>query len=503
MVHASLAHRPPSTVHHPVRRTLNRLPRQIHEYIATHGLIAPGDLVIVAVSGGPDSLALLHALLALRNRVGFRLHVAHLDHRLRLDSAEDAAFVAATAAAWGLPAVIEAADVAAEARARRENLHAAGRRARYRFLARLARELGAQRVAVGHTANDQAETVLMHLLRGAGPAGLRGMRPLVPWDEWAPRCEPARQDDSQTGAGAALIRPLLETTRDEVEAYCTGAGLAPRRDPTNEALDAARNRIRHELLPLLRRYQPQVVAALGRAAALCGEAHDAVEQALDAAWPGLARARPGALDFDGAAWRALPPALQRAALRRAYRLLGGTETLTLERVQQAQAVAAGPVGRRAELPGGLVLTAGYDGFTIGHPAPGDGPQLVGELDLPVPGEVPLGRWTLRSQRGAAPEGMAGRWAVALDPARLPGPLRLRGRRPGDRMQPAGAPGSRRVQDIFVDARVPRTLRDAWPIIVSGEAIIWIPGVRVAEGYGAAPGAADVLWIQVERSDVGE
>ena len=99
--------------------------------------------------------------------------------------------------------------------------------------------------------------------------------------------------------------------------------------------------------------------------------------------------------------------------------------------------------------------------------------------------------------------MAGRGTVALDPARLPGPLRLRGRRPGDRMHPAGAPGSRRVQDIFVDAHVPRTLRDAWPIIVSGEAIVWIPGVRVAEGYGAAPGAADVIWIQVERSDVGE
>src|SRR5512138_2298231 len=160
---------------------------EVRAYVAAQRLIGPGAPVAVAVSGGPDSLCLLHVLNRLRLDLGFTLHVAHLDHQIRgEESAAEARFVAGLAHDWGLPATVSASDVPALARTQRLNLHAAARLARYTFLAQVAQSIGAQAVAVAHHANDQAETVLLHLLRGAGPDGLRGMRPAVPWQEWSP-----------------------------------------------------------------------------------------------------------------------------------------------------------------------------------------------------------------------------------------------------------------------------------------------------------------------------
>src|SRR3954468_24376362 len=160
-------------------------------------MIVPGAPVVVAVSGGPDSLCLLHALAQLRDDLGVALHIAHLDHMIRgAESAAEAMFVAELARAWGLPSTVEATDVPDRARAQRANLHAAARAARYSFLARVAHSIGAQAVAVAHHAGDQAETVLLHLLRGAGPDGLSGMRPVTAWSEWAQDERTSKQGDS-------------------------------------------------------------------------------------------------------------------------------------------------------------------------------------------------------------------------------------------------------------------------------------------------------------------
>lgn len=454
-----------------------------------------GATVVVAVSGGPDSLALLHALSELREELGLRLHVAHLDHMVRgAQSAAEAAFVAETARAWGLPATLGSEDVRRLASAWRENLYAAGRRARYQFLARVAAETGAQAVATGHHADDQAETVLAHLLRGAGPEGLAGMRPVTPWEEWAP---------GPTGAAeelrAALIRPLLEVTRAEIEAYCAASGLAPRRDPSNEDRRRTRARIRHELLPYLIEYNPRIVEALCRTAAVCAEEQAFVAAALDAAWPALVEGRPGALAFRAEEWARLHPALQRAAIRRAHQLLAPGVALGLEDVERARELPGSRVGRRVELPGGVSVTAGYGGAFVvaaGEPAPPDGPQLEGErAPLPVPGSVPLAMgWQLRAElaTGAVP---ADPWEVYLDAA-VAGRLEVRRRRAGDVLRPAGGRGSRRLQDVLVDAKVPRALRDAWPLVTVEETIVWVPGVRAGEGFVAAAGAPAVrVWVQ--------
>ncbi|HWQ15355.1 MAG TPA: tRNA lysidine(34) synthetase TilS, partial [Roseiflexaceae bacterium] len=239
-------------------------------FFRRHAPVPPGGLLVVAVSGGPDSLALLHALHALRGELRLRLHAAHLDHTLRgAQSAAEAAFVAETARAWGITATVASADVRALVREHRLNLHAAARAARYGLLARVAAEMGAHAVATAHHADDQAETVLAHLLRGAGPEGLAGMSAVVPYAEWSRATLDVRTLNVERSAAPTLnvagstvqrstfngqpplIRPLLSVTRAAIEAYCAANGLEPRRVPSNEDRRYARTRIRRDLLPRL------------------------------------------------------------------------------------------------------------------------------------------------------------------------------------------------------------------------------------------------------------
>jgi tRNA(Ile)-lysidine synthetase-like protein len=472
-------------------------------------MILPGAPVLVAVSGGPDSLCLLHALAQLRGDLGVGLHVAHLDHMIRgAESADEAVFVANLAREWGLPHTVEPIDVPALARAPRANLHAAARVARYDFLARVARSIGVQAVAVAHHAGDQAETVLLHLLRGAGPEGLSGMRPVTPWGDWglgtgAWGLAGKLTNPQSPIPNPLLIRPLLTTARESIERYCAEQGLSPRRDPSNFDLGATRNRIRHDLLPRLIEYNPHVIATLGRTADICTEEHAFLLSALDQAWPQLARERAGAIDVDGPAWRALPVALQRAAIRRAHaHVLLGDATLGLEHVEQARALIGRGVGGRITLPGDVALSVGYaGGWTIGAAEEPAGPQLpVDELVLPQHGLAALGDgWAIEVTAAPALQSRpADPWEVYLDGALIEWPLVARRRQPGDRLRPAGGRGSRRLQDLFVDARVPQALRAKWPIVVTPSAIIWVPGLRAADGILATAQSRNVIKIRIVR-----
>ncbi|MEO7910819.1 MAG: tRNA lysidine(34) synthetase TilS [Roseiflexaceae bacterium] len=483
---------------------MNPFLTDLREFITAQRMIFPGAPVLVAVSGGPDSLCLLHALVQLRDQLGVALHVAHLDHMIRgAESADEAMFVAGLARAWNLPFTVEATDVPALARSQRANLHATARVARYSFLARVARSIGAQAVAVAHHAGDQAETVLLHLLRGAGPEGLSGMRAVVRWEAWAGSENDAEHSQLSilNSQLPRLIRPLLSTTRVAIERYCAEHGLDPRRDPSNFDLGATRNRIRHDLLPRLIEYNPHIIAALTRTADVCAEEHAFVLAALDQVWPQLARERVGAVDIDGTAWHGLPIALQRAAIRRAHaHALASDATLGLEHVEQARALIERGVGGRLVLPGDIALTVGYaKSWTIGAAPAFAGPQLPGdELVLPRVGRVPLGAgWAIELTTALPPSPHpADVWEAYLDSAAIEWPLVARRRRPGDRLRPAGGRGSRRLQDLFVDARVPQALRDAWPIIATPTTIVWVAGLRVAAGYPASPDSQMIIKIRI-------
>ena len=276
--------------------------------ISAYALFDPNELIVVGVSGGADSLCLLHVLCHLPPTLAPRVHVAHLHHGLRGAEADaDAAFVASLAAAWNLPCRVGQADVALEARRAGLSLEEAGRRARYAFLGAVAHASGAGAVAVAHNADDQVETILMHFLRGSGLSGLRGMLPLSPLPR-APWGRAVVDEPLATPAAAPLrlVRPLLEVPRADIEAYCQAHGLTPRLDRSNLDLTLFRNRLRYELLPLLATYNPAVREALRRSARVVADEHQALRQMLATLWPQVVSASDGrAITLALTPWRQL------------------------------------------------------------------------------------------------------------------------------------------------------------------------------------------------------
>lgn len=285
----------------------------------------------MATSGGADSLCLADAILSTTSQHRHTPLVAHLDHGLRGEASRgDAAFVQAFAQAHGVPCVIEHADVQAHAKAHTVSIEVAARDLRYAFLARVAHQHTAALVATAHHADDQAETVLMRLLRGTGISGLRGMQVRSPMPN-APEI--------------TLLRPLLRITRKEIEQYCTECGLHPRHDASNDDPHHTRNRIRHELLPLLEKYNPNIAATLARLADTLTHDVDIIEYATHEAFDHVARVNASAVTVDRVAWRNLPAGLQRAILREAVSQLKGDITnLSYAAIEEARAVLISDAG---------------------------------------------------------------------------------------------------------------------------------------------------------------
>ena len=494
--------------------------RQVRRTIERYGLLAPGDGVVVGVSGGPDSLCLLHVLQRLREEHRLRLHVAHLHHGARGAEADgDAEFVASLAAEWGLPATVERQDVPALARAHGLAFEETARRVRYAFLARVAERASAHKIAVGHNADDQAETVLMHFLRGAGPAGLRGMLPLAPLTDYRllqpflPFPQQPAANAQRPASSISIIRPLLEVPRSEIERYCADHGLTPRFDRSNLDTTHFRNRLRHELLPLLESYNPNVRARLCHTAAVVAADYELLTQLREQAWASVVREeREAAIRFDRAGWQALPVALQRATLRQAaYRLRRSLRDVEFVHVEHARQVGlGGDTGAQATLPMGLALTVGYDTLTIGDAGdadpPPDEPLLWCAEPLPVrmPGATPLPRseWALQAevldewdahQVAANPDP----WAAYFDLDALPGPLVLRARRRGDRFRPQGMAGHRvKLSAFLINLKVPRAWRDHVPLLAASDEVVWVCGRRIGEGVTVGPETQRVarLWF---------
>jgi len=313
---------------------------QVRRTIAAHHLLTSGQRVIVAVSGGPDSVALFHLLVHLRQRLALSLHVAHLDHGLRDESGGDAAFVQSLAAQWKVPATIERRDVGTICSQEGWSLEDGARRIRYQFLLETARRQSADRVALAHTADDQAETILMRLVQGTGLLGL-GAIPIM------------RRLDDDTW----IIRPFLSVWRREILAYLKAEGLSFRTDATNDDTRFVRNRIRQELLPLLEQaYNPNVKGALAQLAEQSRTDYAFLEAAADRQWKRVAKSTsPSAVTISIDAFLRQPQPIQRLLVRKAVQSVRGDlgrfefrHWLEAERLFQER-----PVGTRLDLPGGV------------------------------------------------------------------------------------------------------------------------------------------------------
>jgi tRNA(Ile)-lysidine synthase len=466
-------------------------------------ILLDGRRLVVAVSGGADSLALLHSLC--RIVPTHCLLVAHLNHQLRPSAAEDAEAVAAIAAKWKVKVQVGEADVAALAREQGLSIEEAGRKARYAFLAKTARAVKAAAVLVAHHADDQAETVLMHLLRGSGLAGLRGM-PL--------------NGPLPGAADVLLVRPLLTLPKAEIEAYCQAHGLLPREDETNQDPAFFRNRLRHELLPNLSTYTPQIKRRLQNLAAITAADYELLDSVVDEAWLNtVANKGSNWLQFDLAAWRAQPLSARRALLRRAVACCRpGLRDLGFESIEQARRLAEeGTTGTQATLPGAVELRVEYKHLTLSadpRHTPFDLPQLSTDrpVELPVPGRVLLANgWVLVIELIASPDLNAIRhnpdpWQafVALpENARL----ELRPRKPGERFQPLGMAGqSAALKDVMVNRKIPAAARSRWPVVATmsftESHLVWLAGHGIDGRFRVTGPGERVVHLQLYRQPPG-
>ncbi|HQE91940.1 MAG TPA: tRNA lysidine(34) synthetase TilS [Anaerolineae bacterium] len=485
--------------------------RDVQHTIETYHLLQPGARVVVGVSGGPDSVVLLHVLRRLAEPLDLTLHVAHLHHAIRGAEADaDADFVAALAVDWGLPCTVERVDVRAIAERHKLALEEAARYARYTFLCQVAQQSGATCIAVGHNADDQSETVLMHLLRGAGPAGLRGMLPATPLRDYH-----LLSASLKPNAELTLIRPLLYVPRADIAAYCAEQQLATRFDRSNLDTTFFRNRLRHEVLPYLAQINPHIAERLRNLAEVVRADYDMLHEFVSVAWDTLlVKESADILSFNLAGWREQPLSIQRAIIRRAaYKLCSSLRDVSFIHVEDAARVAQeGATGAQATLPHGLRLTVDYTTITIAagdalH-LPPESPWLEPDAPLPfaVPGEITLREgwrlhvqdvphWNLEAIADNCNPLVAWMNADVLGDAPL-----LRTRQRGDTFQPHGMDGATvRLSDLLTNVKVPRLWRDHIPLVEAGGRILWVVGVRLSEAAVVRPDTQRVVYLRFTAS----
>lgn len=421
-----------------------------------------GERVVVAVSGGPDSVCLLHLLLELSPQWDLSLRVAHLNHGLRPEADGEEEFVRRLAKDLSLPFSSRKVKVKEMLR-RGESLEEGARRIRYEFLKEVAEEVGARKIALGHTADDLVETVLFNIARGSGLEGLRGIPPLRREGEFV------------------FVRPLISIWREEIEAYLKGRGLEYVIDPSNLLPVFSRNKIRLEVMPLLQAINPRAKSAIYRLSILAGEALSLLEEMAEERMKEVLQWEEGRARIKGTSLSQLHPALQREVLRKVVeRVKGDLLGIGREEIEGIMRIARGE-GKGRSLPGDIEVRRKGEEIVIGRRV---APLPPFELPLKVPGETEI------PQLGVAirAEIVEGRMMVrdreqrevTLDMDCIRGELRVRNWRRGDRMIPLGMEKAKKLHDIFVDCKVPREKRSRIPIVVDEEGILWVVGLRLAE-----------------------
>ena len=459
-------------------RATAKLARAILAALRAHDDRLRGGTLVLAVSGGADSLALLLAAASLSPRRRPALVVAHFSHGLR-PSAEkrEAALMRRAAAACGLPLTHSAGASGPT--------ESAARNARYAFLAGVARSIGARAVATAHTEDDQAETVLLRLTRGAGLRGAAAMAEIGPWP-------------SDGEKDLLLLRPLLGVPRALTEQACEEAGIRPARDGSNRNLRFARNRVRRRVLPELERINPSVRSLLA-GFALSARDDDTLLAALAAdAVAGAEKRSDGVVSWPRDIMADLPLPLFARVAQDAFRHVRGAPTaLSRARVTAMHRLAAESHGGELALGGGMRFVVEQETCRIAGPALS--PAQPGAVPLTTPGTTAFGGWELTAELTARPADgpIADPWQAWLDADVVSGGLCVRVPARGDRFQPLGMEEAARLQDVLVNAKVPRSSRASLPLVASGQGIAWVPGVRIAHWARVTPDTRRVLVLTAQ------
>ena len=471
--------------------------QQMHRFIAQHKMIENGETVIVAVSGGADSLALLYGLHALRSQLNCQLHVAHLNHCLRPDADADADFVHQHAAHLKLPCTIQRMEMSHLAQRWKLSIEAAGRKARYQFYESVTTEIDATKVALGHHQDDIAETVLMNLIRGSGATGLKGIAPV---------------------RDTKFIRPLAGFTRQQIEAFLTSIDVVPKHDTTNTDTRYLRNRIRHELIPRLESdYNPNIKTGLSRTADVLRAESEYLDTAARKAFETCRiQDQHKNVVLDRVEFRKHHIALQRRMLRQSVsEMLGDMSDLYfLHCEKMLNLIEAEASNALLALPNGLQFRRAYQQLILERK-----PVETGNFAYPV---VTVGKTSIEvlnteitAELGnikscptlALPDGRFEAIfdyekirKVFVEPSLEAFPLTVRNRRQGDRFQPHGMRGTKKIKDFLIDAKVPRYERDSIPLLVCGDQILWIIGYTTSDAFKIESDTRQYLYLRYASNE---
>lgn len=462
---------------------MRSVPQIVRRTIQKYDMLKPGDRVVIGVSGGGDSMALMHILREISPDYHLWLVVAHLDHGLRAEGKQDELFVRRAAADLGIPFEGRKVDVRVQRQKQGLNLQEAARQVRYAFLRGVAKKYRAAKIALGHTADDQAESVIMRFLRGSGTRGLSGIPPV-------------REE--------VFIRPLIEVWRAEIEAFLQEKKIPYLSDPSNRSGQFLRSRIRHELLPILRQYNPRIREVLVQMADLF-RAEEIYWQALvEEKFPGLVlNDTKHALTLDIPSLLKQPFPLRLRMLRFALeKLMGNLRQMNFVHFLSMDRLLKSPEpNQRLSLPRGLTLVKAYRSLTLAHSKGKKEETAAFEHKVLGPGiiDIPeIGRTMQLEYKEASPlEPKAHPANIALlDGDTISFPLILRSIRPGDRFQPLGMEGDKKVKDLLIDCKIPVPERKKIPLLLEGDQILWVGGIRIDHRARLKPQTRRILFVQL-------
>jgi len=465
-----------------IKKTINKANQTINRY----HMLRQGDRVVVAVSGGPDSVCLLDILNSLKDDLGIELIVAHLDHGLRPGEDEpETRFVEALAGSLDLP--FKAGKAGPGIKQGRGSLEERARHARYEFLEKVKSSFSAQKIAVGHNLNDQAETILMRLLRGSGPSGLAGIPPI--------------RDEK-------IIRPLIELTCSEIAVYLEQRGLAYMTDSSNLETRYLRNKIRLELLPELKKYQPRIVELLGQTGEIMRRDNEWLE-AEAGTWveKHAEITNNGQIQVHLPSFRELPEGLQNRIIRDILRITGkGLRRVSSRHIEAIHhAAMEGKAQSVFNLPNNIVVKKVYERLVFSvmkQTGPMEFRYLLdrpGTFHLDAPGyDISL----RQIKKNALHDMKASPWTVFMNADLLDFPLLIRNSRPGDRFVPLGMNGHKKIKDLFIDLKVPSEERKRIPVLINKKTLIWVCGFRIDDRYKITPQTRNILIVSLKKSQAG-
>lgn len=467
---------------------MNRIEKHLKSFLEQTGFANKNRLLIIGVSGGPDSVCLLHAAHAIAKDTNMRLHIAHLNHGLRgADSRKDASYVESLALKLNAPSTIRLADTLAYKKAHRLTTEQAARELRHRFFYALAKELEADAVVVAHTADDQAETVLMHMIRGAGLKGLGGMSSVSTWRP------------NEKSSPITILRPLLEVSRTDTHAYCKQLKLEPRTDKSNLSTEFWRNRIRMTLMPELKKHNPEITGSILRLAAVARESDHFIDIAAQNVLHSISAPTENGISLRADHFRQSHRAVQSAAIRQALKSIRGTlDDIEQKHVDAAIEILHSKAGSQADLGGGIKAVRLYEELWLGSgEPPSPWPEVKKAYAIKAPGITKAGPWVVNVKPGRSDR--SDPLSVNLDKNSISGKLTLRAWQAGDEIVPLGMKGHKKLQDIFVDEKVPRHWRKNIPVLCDENKILWVAGYKTSDEAKITKATKSSLTISIQKS----